>query len=70
MEDWPWPSGLVSTLPEPSEEDPHYDEHRTSATWLNGRSLEREGPHEWLDPIYRFRFPEGRAGHETGRMEG
>jgi hypothetical protein len=57
------------TLPEPSEEDPHYDEYRTFATWLNGRSLEWEGLHEWLDLIHRFRFPEGRAGHETGRME-
>jgi hypothetical protein len=57
-----------STLPVPSEEDPHYEEYRTFTTWLDGRSLGREGLHEWLDLIYRFRFPEGRAGHETGRM--
>jgi hypothetical protein len=57
-----------SPLPEPSEEDPCYDEYRTFTTWLNGRSLGRDGLHEWLDLMYRFRFPEGRSGHETGRM--
>lgn len=58
-----------SALPEPSEEDPCYDEYRTFTTWLDERSLGREGLPEWLDLMYRFRFPEGRAGHETGRME-
>jgi hypothetical protein len=62
--------GQGRQLPIPSEKDPHYAQYRTFREWSGERDGSVSGLPGWVGLIDRFRFPEGRTAHDTGRMDG